>query len=253
MGKNICDYTPLEVQSRLLPLLNAYGVKISSLGSPIGKIFADDKEGFHKTLNTCSRIAEIAQILDCRFVRIFSFYIPKGSSPAQWRDTVIAQLNQIVDIFANANIIAIHENEKDIYGDSAYRCKDLLDSIQSPYFKMAFDFANFVQCGEDPEDCYTLLKSNISYFHIKDAVKNQGTNVVCGTGQGKIASILHKAIFEDGYQGFLTLEPHLVLFDALQSLELTDAKEIIRENQFETGGLAYKAQYDALENILKAL
>lgn len=252
-GKNICDYTLEEVQNLILPLLNIYEIKVSSLGSPIGKIFADNQAGFSETLKSCYHTAKIAQMLDCRFVRIFSFYIPKGTLPDTWRDRVIAQLYQIVDIFSSTGIVAIHENEKDIYGDTALRCKDLMDSIQSPFLKMAFDFANFVQCGEDPEVCYQLLKPYVAYFHIKDAVKNQGINVVCGTGQGKVEHVLRKAILEDGYQGFLTLEPHLVQFEMLQSLELTDAKEIIRENQFETGSLAYEAQYKALVKILNTL
>ena len=50
--------------------------------------------------------------------------------------------------------------------------------------------------------------------------------MLCGTGEGKIPELLHKAIVEEGYTGFLTLEPHLVLFDSLQSLETTDAKNI---------------------------
>ena len=52
------------------------------------------------------------------------------------------------------------------------------------------------------------------------------------------------------YTGFLTLEPHLVLFDSLQSLETTDAKNIIRENKYKNGAEGYAAQYHALCDIL---
>ena len=55
---------------------------------------------------------------------------------------------------------------------------------------------------------------------------------------------------EEGYTGFLTLEPHLVLFDSLQSLETTDAKNIIRENKYKNGAEGYAAQYHALCDIL---
>ena len=51
---------------------------------------------------------------------------------------------------------------------------------------------------------------------------------------------------EEGYTGFLTL----VLFDSLQSLETTDAKNIIRENKYKNGAEGYAAQYHALCDIL---
>ncbi|MDD4850626.1 MAG: sugar phosphate isomerase/epimerase [Gemmiger sp.] len=252
-GKNICDYTPQQVQTQLLPLLQQYGVQISSIGSPIGKIFADDEPGFHKTLSTCQRTVEIANILNCRYVRLFSFYIPKNSQPALWRGTILAKMRQILDIFGAAGITALHENEKDIYGDTALRCKDLLDALACPHFKAIFDFANFVQCQEDPLACYTLLQPYIAYFHIKDARKDSAENVVCGTGDGDIAKILRIAVSTDGYQGFMTLEPHLVLFDALQSLELADATDIIRTNKASSGQEAYALQYQALKAILNGL
>ncbi len=89
-----------------------------------------------------------------------------------------------------------------------------------------------------------------AYIHIKDAVYGKGENVVCGTGDGKIAMLLEQAICQDGYEGFLTLEPHLVLFDTLQSLEIEDAKDVIAENKAKDGAEGYTMQYTALKNIL---
>ena len=65
--------------------------------------------------------------------------------------------------------------------------------------------------------------------------------------------ILAKAIREDGYEGFLTLEPHLVLFATLQSLEVVDATEVISENKAKDGAEGYAMQYNALCDILKAI
>lgn len=119
----------------------------------------------------------------------------------------------------------IHENEKDIYGDTGIRCKTLMESLSHPCFLSAFDFANFVQCGEDPMACWDLLKDYVAYIHIKDAVAASKENVVCGTGEGHIREILELAIYKEGYEGFLTLEPHLVLFESLSDLELGEAKK----------------------------
>lgn len=76
-------------------------------------------------------------------------------------------------------------------------------------------------------------------------------NVVCGTGEGKIETLLDRAINKEGYSGFLTLEPHLVLFDSLASLETTEAENIIKENKAKDGAEGYAMQYHALCEILK--
>ena len=99
-------------------------------------------------------------------------------------------------------------------------------------------------------NCYDLLKDEVVYIHIKDAVTTDSQNVVCGTGEGKIPEILSQAIGA-GYKGFLTLEPHLVLFDSLKDLELEDATEVIKDNKGLDGEGGYKLQYESLLEILK--
>lgn len=47
------------------------------------------------------------------------------------------------------DVVLLHENENDIYGDIASRCVDLFSELYSDNFKGVFDPANFVQCGQD--------------------------------------------------------------------------------------------------------
>lgn len=249
-GKGIAEYTLEEFKNALMPQLDKYNVKVSSLGSPIGKVKIDDEEGFEKQLNQLHTLCQIAKEVNCKYIRVFSFYIPEGDDFTKYTSEVIRKLTQFVDIAAQYEIVLIHENEKDIYGDIKERCLEILSTINSPYFKAAFDFANFVQCGEDTKVCYDLLKDFVAYIHIKDAVSSDNDNVPCGTGEGKIAEILRQAIVEDGYEGFLTLEPHLVIFDSLKDLEIKDTSEIIKEAKAKDGADGYRIQYEALTNIL---
>ena len=251
-GKGIADYTVEEFAESILPRLRSAGVKISSLGSPIGKIDIDDDAAYEKQLQQLDTLCRICSLADCKYIRMFSFWMV-NKNPDDWKEEVLKKLRGFADIAAKYGVILIHENEKDIYGDIGSRCKVILDELASPYFKAAFDFANFVQCGEDTTACWELLKEHVAYIHIKDAVAGKNENVVCGTGDGKIAEILKKAIREDGYEGFLTLEPHLVLFATLQSLEVVDAAEVISENKAKDGAEGYAMQYNALCRILKAI
>ena len=251
-GKGVAEYTLDEVKERILPRLNAAGVKVSSLGSPIGKIDIDDDAAYEKQLAQLDTLCQICNLLDCKYIRMFSFWM-LNKNPDEWKDEVLKKLRGFAEIAAKYDVILIHENEKDIYGDTAARCAGLLDELASPNFKAAFDFANFVQCGENTAECWELLKEHVAYIHIKDAVAGKNENVVCATGDGQIPEILKKAIREDGYEGFLTLEPHLVLFATLQSLEVVDASEVISENKAKDGAEGYAMQYNALKDVLAAI
>ena len=249
-GKGIADYTVSEVEEKLLPKLAEYQVKVSSLGSPIGKVGIEDEEGFEKQKEQLKELCKICKLLGCRYIRMFSFFIPEGKDPEDYREKVIGKLNQFLEIARPYDVILLHENEKEIYGDTGERCKVLFEALKDGHFQAAFDFANFVQCGEDTEKCWDMLRPYIEYIHIKDAVSTDKENVVCGTGEGKIKELLERAIIKEGYEGFLTLEPHLVLFDSLDSLETTAAENVIKENKAKDGAEGYTMQYKALCGIL---
>ncbi|MCM1134418.1 MAG: sugar phosphate isomerase/epimerase [Clostridium sp.] len=252
-GKGVADYTVEEVKEKLLPKLSEYQVKVSSLGSPIGKVGVEDEEGFQKQKEQLEELCKICKLLDCRYIRVFSFFMPEGKDPENYREAVIRKLGQFLEIAKAHDIVLLHENEKDIYGDTGARCKAILDALKDGHFRTAFDFANFVQCGEDTAKCWDMLQPYIEYIHIKDAVSTDKENVVCGTGEGKIKELLERAIFKEGYEGFLTLEPHLVLFDTLVSLETTAAENVIKENKAKDGAEGYEMQYRALCEILDEL
>lgn len=249
--KGIADYTVQEVQENLMPVLEKYQVRVSSIGSPIGKVGVEDEEGFEKQKVQLEELCKICNLLDCRYIRMFSFFIPEGKDADAYRNVVISKLKQFLELAKQYDVILIHENEKEIYGDTKERCKVLFEEIADSHFQAAFDFANFVQCGEDTEACWDMLQPYVAYIHIKDAVSTDNENVVCGTGEGKIETLLDRAINKEGYSGFLTLEPHLVLFDSLASLETTEAENIIKENKAKDGAEGYAMQYHALCEILK--
>lgn len=251
-GKNIGEFTVDEIQESVLPRLQRSGIGVSSIGSPIGKVFINDEDSFAKQKNMLDRLCQISNLLNCNYIRIFSFYIPKGEDADNYRDEVISKLKEYAAIAEKYDVILLHENEKDIYGDIARRCHEILKEVASPAFKGIFDFANFVQCGEDTQECYDLLKDEIVYIHIKDAVTTDSQNVVCGTGEGKIPELLAQFI-RSGYKGFLTLEPHLVLFDSLKDLELEEAADVIKDNKGLDGAGGYKLQYESLLQILEKI
>ena len=60
------------------------------------------------------------------------------------------------------------ENEKGIYGDLASRQLEIVEHVGSKNFRAAFDFGNFVECGQDPIAAWNMLRKYVVDFHIKD-------------------------------------------------------------------------------------
>ncbi len=241
-GRNIADHTPTEAEA-IKQQLDAYGIGVSSIGSPIGKIkITDDFEPHFKQFQN---ILELAGVLDTRYIRIFSFFIPEKKEPSFYRSEVFARLEKILDYAVKKNVILLHENEKEIYGDTARRCADLFENLASPNFRGIFDFANFVQCKEDTEKAYEQLRPYIDYIHIKDARRKDGKVVPAGMGDGRLRELLLKFKLS-GYAGFLSLEPHLQNFIGFHSLE--EAKDTGEE--IEDGAAAFTAAAQALKAIL---
>lgn len=249
-GKNVADYSLADFKTQVYPRLEQAGVKVSSIGSPIGKVFLQDEEGFEKQLAQLDTLCQLANLLDCKYIRVFSFFMEKGVDYDLYEEAVLKKLKQFTKIAAKYQVILLHENEKDIFGDIARRCKTMFVGVNSPYFQGIFDFANFVQCGENTKEAHRLLQEHILYYHIKDASYDLSYNLLCGTGDGNIPEILTE-VLKKGYDGFLTLEPHLAMFGSLQSLELEEASSVVNESANISGAEGYEMQYHALCKILK--
>ena len=203
---NILDLSPDQLATMKKTLRN-YGIQVSSIGSPIGKIFIDDDFGPH--LERMRHAAEVAHELDAPYIRIFSFFLRPGADPAVHRAEVIDRMRALVRVAEEADLILLHENEKEIYGDIPARCLDLIRSVGSPYLRLAWDPANFVQVGvRHYTDGYAILRPHVGYIQIKDARAEDGTVVTAGRGDGEVAETL-RALRHDGFDGFFSLEPHL--------------------------------------------
>lgn len=244
-GKNVADYTPEEMKN-VKNRIDKRNVKISAIGSPMGKIGINDDFDGH--LEKFKNTLELARILETKYIRLFSFYIPDGENPKKYRDEVLRRMSEFVKSAKGSGIILLHENEKNIYGDTAERCLDIMESIGSDILRATFDPANFVQCGETTYPyAYEMLKEHIEYMHIKDA-KNDGTVVPSGAGIGHIKEIL-KNLKNRGYDGFLSLEPHLGDFGGLAELEKNDNYKDLPKASEKTFALAV----NSLKNILNEL
>lgn len=214
-GTNVLDLTDQQV-AQIKHTLEAHGIGVAAIGSPIGKVPIDSP--FDEHVHRFERAITLAHAFQTPFIRIFSFYPPvalktgagdvSSADPAQWRDEVLRRLREMTARARAANIILLHENEKDIYGDTIARCVDLLQSTGDTHFQAILDPANFIQCGQTPyPDAYDALRPWLGYVHVKDA-RSDGSIVPAGEGVARWPDLLQR-LRTDGYDGFFSLEPHL--------------------------------------------
>ncbi|WP_455836665.1 sugar phosphate isomerase/epimerase family protein [Pseudarthrobacter siccitolerans] len=205
-GTNVSELTPSQVTD-LKGILDAKGLKVSAVASPIGKV--DVSLPVEHELERLRRIISVANGLDTKYVRIFSFYRADGQSPEDIRDDVLVRMRALAAFAGESGVVLLHENEKDIYGDTPQRVLDIMESVNSPALRVAWDNANFVQVGVKPyTDGYALLRPYLEYFQVKDALSTTGEVVPSGEGDGELDATI-AALKADGYGGFASLEPHL--------------------------------------------
>ena len=248
-GGNLIFHTPekvTEIKSRL----DENGIRLSALGSPLGKIGITD--AFEPHFEAFKKAVDIAHRMDTKNIRMFSFYLPGGADPEAYREAVFDRIGQFVDYADRNDAVLLHENEKGIYGERAAECKKLLDAFGGKSFKAVFDFANFVQAKQDTMEAYELLKDHIAYVHVKDAVWESGAVVPAGMGDGQMAEILKKML-SDGYRGFLSLEPHLGDFVGFHLLEQSDQKTPMDGKRKLTGEEAFTLAHDSLIKLLETI
>jgi sugar phosphate isomerase/epimerase len=210
-GTNVISMSEAQI-TEAKALLDGAGIAVSSVASPIGKISITGD--FDRHLAKAEHAAHLARVLDTPYVRVFSFFIPAGDDPDTHRDEVLRRMAALAEVAERHDVVFVHENEKDIYGDIPRRCLDIVESVGSPHLRLAFDPANYVQCGVRPfTDAYPLVRPYVDYMHIKDAVFGSGDVRVAGEGDGEVREII-RALRADGFSGYFSIEPHLGSFDA---------------------------------------
>lgn len=212
-GKNFADLNYDEFL-QVKNLLNEHNIKVSSIGSPIGKIKLSDDIDAHVAL--AKKVISRAKELDCKFVRVFSFYAKENADFDQNDvEVIVNTLKDLTDYAESQNVTLCLENEHAVFGESPENAHRLLREFNGK-LKCVFDMGNFLLDDHDPLKAYALLKDYIGYFHIKDAKLSKAV-VLPGTGDAKIYEIL------DDYSKnhsdiFVSLEPHIAIFSGLGAL-----------------------------------
>ena len=177
--KNVMQLSKQEVTD-IRHLEDEYGLNVSSLGSPIGKVkLLDEEDGtknryvpFKKYLeNDVQKACELAHAFETKLIRGFSFYHPRGSEPRDHIAQVVDQLGKVAETCHRSDLIFGLEIEANLVGQSGEILADIHRQVEHPALVLIFDAGNIVTQGcsaAEVYDQYVAMKPGLGWMHIKD-------------------------------------------------------------------------------------
>lgn len=242
--KNVMKLTKTDIQ-RVRQFQDGYGLNVSSLGSPIGKIkLLDVEDGtsnqyipFEKYLEQDVRLAcDLAHAFETKLIRGFSFYHPQHEPAENYVSMAVDRLGQIAEMCHRSDLTFGLEVEANLVGQNGHLLADIFRQVNHPAMMLIFDGGNIVMQGYTSMEIfeqYEAMKPGLGWLHIKDYVpsvretkgghieENKMNHFVPAdrgfTDHARIfrdlagfLPSLEKKLKERGIPGvFLDLEPHL--------------------------------------------
>lgn len=155
------------------------------------------------------RSLEMANELGARTVVCFGFHrggAPAGLPPAE----VVDGLGAAAEKAAGAGITLALETEEGFWADSGARTRWVVEQVDHPALRVNWDPGNAYCAGEQPfPDGYAALRGLIQHVHFKDARRRaDGSHEYVTRGEidwpGQV-----RALVQDGYDGFISIETHM--------------------------------------------
>ena len=173
---------------------------------------------YRDQLDTLQRCIEIAQELNTKLVRIFSFkkeMVLFGAEPiisdGAW-STLISRLDEPLKMADDADITLVIETAISGNITSAFLARKLIDELDVDNLKILWDPCSSLYCTEIPyPDGYEIIREHIAHIHLKDGVVNlpAATFDFCAMGKGQMKHFykpILKNLKKDGYEGTISFE-----------------------------------------------
>ena len=177
--KNVMKLNKSEIRT-VRQRQDEYGLNVSSIGSPIGKVkLLDVDDGTHnafvpfdKYLNEdVAQACELAHAFETKLIRGFSFYHPRGTDPSEHIPQVVDQLGQIAERCHRSDLTFGLELEANLVGQSGDLLAAIYRKVNHPALMLIFDGANVVTQGCSADETfqhYKAMKPGLGWMHIKD-------------------------------------------------------------------------------------
>lgn len=183
-----------------------YGIKILNLNSS-AVLHEYETEKKNLNLDTAKRYIDMAQQLDCPYIRVFPNYFPKEKTKEFALATIQENLATLTNYCKGSQVKVLLDTHSDLVWSADI--KTVMQTADKNHSGIIWDFFNMHSTTlESPETMYKTLKEYIALVQLKDGFfKPNSTPKYTLTGEGevpisKILAILDK----DNYDGYISFE-----------------------------------------------
>ena len=208
--KNVMTLDDNEV-ANVKEKLDEYGLSVSSIGSPIGKVKLCDVEDGTSTgyrpfdqylTDEVVRACELAETFGTKLIRGFSFYHPKGSPIEDHFAQAVDQVGQIAEACDQRGVTFGLEVEANLVGQNGQTLAKMHQQIANDALVLIFDGGNLVMQGYSEEeiyDQYVAMKPGMGWIHIKDFKDPSGSARVEHVDEESIKHFVPADIGQSGH------------------------------------------------------
>jgi len=192
--------------------LDEYGLSVSSIGSPIGKVKLCDVDDGTSTgyrpfdqylVDEVVRACELAETFGTKLIRGFSFYHPKGSPLEDHFAQAVDQVGQIAEVCDQRGLTFGLEVEANLVGQNGQTLAKMHQQVDNNALVLIFDGGNLVMQGYSEEeiyDQYVAMKPGMGWIHIKDFKDPSGSARVEHVDEESIKHFVPADIGQSGHQ-----------------------------------------------------
>ena len=201
-----CDeFSSPEQIKATLSLMEEKGLKFINLGASANMHFHEGPEK-EKSMTEAKSFIDLAQKINCPYVRVFPNKFPKDRTKDQTIQTVVENLLSLGKYAKERNITVLLETHGDFSGSEDIL--KVMKAVSHPNVALVWDISNmWTITKESPGEVYKKLKKYIRHTHIKDAKLNGDKIQYSLLGQGDVP--IFEAIdilYKDGYKGYYSFE-----------------------------------------------
>lgn len=200
-----CPEFSKEKISDTKQLIKEKSLKIVDLGSSAELHHTNETER-QKNIDEAKRFIELAEKLDCPFVRVFPNQLPKGNEREAVINLIIKSLIELGEFAKKTKVSVLMETHGDAV--KTEELKKIMETVSHPKVGLVWDIVNMWSVTkEPPSKVYAQLKKYIRHTHIKNLKMIDGKEqyVLLGQGEAPIFEAID-LLYNDDYKGFYSFE-----------------------------------------------
>lgn len=199
------EFSTTQSRKATVKLMQDKGLHFVGLGSSSTLHFAGATER-KKNLDEGRRFIDLADEIDCPYIRVFPNNFPKEQERNQTIDLITQGLLELAGHARGSKVSVLMETHGDLV-----KTDDLLiimNAAQHKHASLVWDITNmWTVTKEPPAEVYQKLKKYIRHTHIKDAkmVSGKPQYTLLGQGEVPIFAAIDELI-KDNYKGYYSFE-----------------------------------------------